>query len=168
MNTAQGNTVFHPFPPVYNAASRVLILGSFPSVASRAQAFYYGHPQNRFWRLLAALLELPLPCSIEEKKELLLQNHIALYDAINSCNIVNSADATIHAAVPTNLDTIFAAADIRAVFANGAAAYRVCTKQIGIPAIKLPSTSSANARFTFEDLVAAWKPLCAYLSGDNS
>lgn len=163
MTTAHEPIIMHPFDPIYNAESRILILGSFPSVASRAQAFYYSHPQNRFWRLLAALCGVPQPSSIEEKKELLLRHHIALYDAISSCSIVNSADSSIQQAVPANLDAIFRTADIRAVFANGGAAYTVCTKKIGIPAIQLPSTSSANARFQFEDLLAAWKIICAYL-----
>jgi len=156
-------TISHPFPPIYNSESRILILGSFPSVASRTQAFYYGHPRNRFWPLLAALLNEPEPYTIEEKKQLLLNHRIALYDAVSSCAVDNSADASIHAVVPADLSGIFQTAAIQAVFANGNKAHEVCTKQIGISAVKLPSTSPANARFRFDDLLAAWKAIRAYL-----
>lgn len=156
-------TIIHPFPPIYNSESRILILGSFPSTASRAREFYYGHPRNRFWPLLAALLNEPEPYTIEEKKQLLLNHRIALYDAVSSCAVDNSADASIHAVVPADLSGIFQTAAIQAVFANGNKAHEVCTKQIGIPAVKLPSTSPANARFRFDDLLAAWKAIRAYL-----
>lgn len=156
-------TIIHPFPPIYNSESRILILGSFPSTASRARAFYYGHPRNRFWPLLAALLNEPEPYTIEEKKQLLLNHRIALYDAVSSCAVDNSADASIHAVVPADLSGIFQTAAIQAVFANGNKAHEVCTKQIGISAVKLPSTSPANARFRFDDLLAAWKAIRAYL-----
>lgn len=156
-------TIIHPFPPIYNSESRILILGSFPSTASRAREFYYGHPRNRFWPLLAALLNEPEPYTIEEKKQLLLNHRIALYDAVSSCAIDNSADASIHAVVPADLSGIFQTAAIQAVFANGNKAHEVCTKQIGIPAVKLPSTSPANARFRFDDLLAAWKAIRTYL-----
>lgn len=156
-------TIIHPFPPIYNSESRILILGSFPSTASRARAFYYGHPRNRFWPLLAALLNEPEPYTIEEKKQLLLNHRIALYDAVSSCAVDNSADASIHAVVPADLSGIFHTAAIQAVFANGNKAHEVCTKQIGISAVKLPSTSPANARFRFDDLLAAWKAIRAYL-----
>ena len=156
-------TISHPFPPIYNSESRILILGSFPSVVSRAQAFYYGHPRNRFWPLLATLLNVPEPYTIEEKKQLLLNHRIALYDAVSSCAVDNSADASIHSVVPADLSGIFQTAAIQAVFANGNKAHEVCTKQIGISAVKLPSTSPANARFRFDDLLAAWKAIRAYL-----
>ncbi len=156
-------TISHPFPPIYNSESRILILGSFPSVVSRAQAFYYGHPRNRFWPLLAALLDVPPPHTIEEKKLLLLQHRIALSDAVGSCTVTNSSDSSIHAVVPADLSSIFRTAAIQAVFANGNKAYTVCTKQIGIPAVQLPSTSPANARFRFDDLLVAWKVISAYL-----
>jgi len=155
--------LFHPFSPVYNAKSRILILGSFPSEASRAQAFYYGHPRNRFWPLLAAMLQVRLPHSVEEKKEMLLRHHIALYDAVTSCTIVHSEDARMKSIVPADLSGIFREADIQTVFANGSRAYEVCVKQIGIAAVKLPSTSAANARFRFEDLLSEWKRITAYL-----
>ena len=156
-------TIIHPFPPIYNSESRILILGSFPSTASRAREFYYGHPRNRFWPLLAALLNEPEPYTIEDKKQLLLNHRIALYDAVSSCAVDNSADASIHAVVPADLSGIFQTAAIQAVFANGNKAHEVCIKQIGISAVKLPSTSPANARFRFDDLLAAWKAIRAYL-----
>lgn len=155
--------LFHPFLPVYNAESRILILGSFPSVTSRAQEFYYGHPRNRFWPLLAALLKALEPQSIEDKKALLLQHHIALYDAVAACTTVNSEDARIRAVIPADLSGIFRTASIHAVFANGNKAYEICTKRIGIAAVKLPSTSPANARFRFNDLVSAWKHILPHL-----
>ena len=155
--------IVHPFSPVYNSESRILILGSFPSAASRAQEFYYGHPRNRFWPLLAAVLEVEEPHIIEEKKQMLLQHHIALYDAVTACTLSGSADASMQSIVPADLSEIFRAAPIRAVFANGNKAYEVCTKRIGITAIKLPSTSPANARFRFEDLLTSWKQIRRYL-----
>ncbi|QSH92911.1 DNA-deoxyinosine glycosylase [Treponema medium] len=151
--------IVHPFPPVYNSESRILILGSFPSAASRMQEFYYGHPRNRFWPLLAALLDEAEPHSIKEKREMLLSHHIALYDAVTACTITGSADASIQSIIPADLSSIFQEAPIQAVFANGTKAYEVCIKHIGISAIKLPSTSPANARFSFAELLAAWKQI---------
>ena len=155
--------IIHPFPPIYDAESRILILGSFPSVASRAQEFYYGHPRNRFWPILAALLDAPAPHAIEEKTQMLLRHHIALYDAVTACALTGSADASMHSIVPADLSDIFAKAPIQAVFANGNKAYEVCTTQIGISAVKLPSTSPANARYRFEDLLEAWKKILEHL-----
>ena len=155
--------IIHPFPPIYNSESRILILGSFPSVASRVQEFYYGHPRNRFWPLLAALLGEAVPHSIQEKKQMLLHHYIALYDAVTACTITGSADASMQSIIPADLSSIFKEAPIQAVFANGTKAYEVCIKQIGISAVKLPSTSPANARFGFEDILEAWKQLLEYL-----
>ena len=151
--------IVHPFPPVYNSESRILILGSFPSAASRVQEFYYGHPRNRFWPLLAALLEVKEPHTIEEKKKMLLHHHIALYDAVTACTLTGSADASIQSIVPADLSGILQESPIQAVFANGTKAYEVCTKRIGISAIKLPSTSPANARCSFAELLVAWKQI---------
>ncbi len=151
--------LIHPFPPIYNSDSQILILGSFPSVASRKQQFYYGHPSNRFWAILAELFKSKLPKTIEEKKEFLLQNKIALYDAVQSCSIVNSEDASMKEIVPAELDSILKNTNIKKIFANGNKAYEVCVKQIGIDAIKLPSTSAANARFRFDDLLFEWQKI---------
>ena len=120
--------ITHPFPPVYDGASRVLILGSFPSVKSREQRFFYGHPQNRFWKVLAAVFGCALPQTIEEKIAMLLANGVALWDVIASCEITGSSDASIRNAVPNDLSPIFAAADIRAVYCNGATSYNLYQK----------------------------------------
>lgn len=153
--------LIHPIAPVWDENSRVLILGSFPSVKSREEQFFYGHPQNRFWRVLSAVLNCPLPETVEEKRRMLLSHRIALWDVIASCEIEGSADASIANAVPNDLAPIFAAADIRAVYCNGGAAWALYQKHIlptlGRAAGKLPSTSPANARWTMEKLVEAWR-----------
>ena len=159
--------IHHPFPPLFDKNSKVLILGSFPSVRSREQMFFYGHPQNRFWRVLAEVLGEVCPLSIEEKREMLLRRHIALWDVIGSCDIVGSADSSIRNVLPNDLTAIFAAADIRAVFVNGKTALRYYEKYQyplhGREAICLPSTSPANAAFGIERLVAAWHEILLYL-----
>ena len=153
-------TLTHPFPPVFDAASRVLILGSFPSVKSRENAFFYGHPQNRFWRVLAAILGEPVPETVPEKTALLLRRHIALWDVAAACEVAGSSDASIRAVVPNDLSPIFRAAEIRAVFCNGGTAYAyyktLCRGPVAVAAAKLPSTSPANARWTLPMLAEAW------------
>ena len=153
----------HNIPPVYDARSRVLILGSFPSVRSRREAFFYAHPQNRFWPVLAALLDAPPPQTTEEKRVLVLSGGIALWDAVGACSIAGSSDASITDVVPNDLSVILNAADIRAVFCNGATAFRLyCRYQqplTGIPAVQLPSTSPANAAFSLARLTACWQPV---------
>lgn len=157
----------HPFPPLYNEESRILILGSFPSVKSREQQFFYGHKQNRFWKVTASVLSCPVPENIEEKRAMLLQHHIALWDVIGSCNIMGSSDASIQDAVPNDLSPIFERAQIRAVYANGAKSYEMYQKYIypknGRRIVKLPSTSPANAAFSLEKLVEEWKVIRQYL-----
>ena len=148
--------VSHPFAPVYDKNSRILILGSFPSVRSREENFYYGHPQNRFWKLLAKIYDEPIPQSIEEKKRFLLHHSIALWDVISSCEIENSSDQSIREAVVNDLQEIFENADIRAVFVNGKAAYKLYRKYHGKEVHCLPSTSPANAAWTIERLEKAW------------
>lgn len=154
--------VEHPFPPVVDANCRVLILGSFPSVRSREDGFFYGHPQNRFWPLLAAVYDEDTPASIPEKKAFLLQHHIALWDVIASCEIAGSADATVKDAVPVEIACVMNAAPIERVICNGALAgklYKRCLQPItGIEADVLPSTSPANAAWTLEKLIQAWAP----------
>ena len=113
------NTVTHPIPPVFDSASRILILGSFPSVKSREGHFFYHHPQNRFWKTLAGILAVPVPGSIDEKKEFLLSHHIALWDVIASCSIEGSSDSSIHDVVPNDLSRILSASSIQAIFCNG-------------------------------------------------
>ena len=151
----------HPFPAVYAPDSRILILGSFPSVKSREQRFFYGHPQNRFWRVLAALLGTDVPQSVEEKRAFLLEHCIALWDVIASCEIAGSSDASIRNAVPNDLSPILETASIRQVFTNGGTAHRLYRKYIypltGREDIVLPSTSPANAARSLGALVDAWK-----------
>lgn len=150
----------HPFPPLYDANSKILILGSFPSVKSREQLFFYGHPQNRFWRVVAQVYGAPVPQSIEEKRAFLLQNGIALWDVIASCSITGSSDASIKNVQPNDLAPILKGADIRRIFVNGKTAEKYYNQYIrprlGRAAICLPSTSPANAAWTVEKLVEAW------------
>ena len=153
--------VIHPIPPLYDAQSRVLILGSFPSVKSREAQFFYGHPQNRFWKVVAAVLDYPVPQTIPEKQAMLHANHIALWDVIASCDIEGSSDSSIKNAVPNDLTPILAVADIRQIYCNGATSHRLYQKYLapltGRDAVKLPSTSPANAMWQLERLVEAWK-----------
>lgn len=151
----------HPIPPVYDAHSTVLILGSFPSVKSRETGFFYGHAQNRFWRVTAAVFGCPVPATIPEKRAFLLGNRIALWDVLAACDIDGSADASIRDACPNDLAPILAAAPITRIFTNGAAADALYTRwqlpTVGIPAVRLPSTSPANAAWSLERLIDAWK-----------
>lgn len=151
----------HPIEPVYDAASEILILGSFPSVRSRRQMFFYGHPQNRFWRVIAAVYGRQEPQTIEEKREFLGKAHIALWDVIASCEITGSADSSIKQVVPNDLTPILAAANIRQIFVNGKTAEKYYNRYIrdtiGRQAVCLPSTSPANAAWSVERLTAEWK-----------
>ncbi len=150
----------HPIPPVWDAQSDTLILGSFPSVRSRACGFFYGHPQNRFWRVLAAVYGTPVPASTEEKIAFLHARHLALWDVIASCEITGSADSTIRAVVPNDLAPILTAAPIRRIIINGKTAdalyRRYLLPTIGREAICLPSTSPANARADLAALIESW------------
>lgn len=151
----------HPIPPLYNEASRILILGSFPSVKSREGLFFYHHPQNRFWKVLSSVLNEPLPSTIEEKRDMLLRRGIALWDVIGSCEIEGSEDSSIRDVIPNDLSPIFQAAQIHAVFCNGTASHnyyrRYTQKQTGMEAVKLPSTSPANAAWNLTRLAEAWQ-----------
>lgn len=153
--------VIHPFPALYDADSKILILGSLPSVKSREQNFFYGHPQNRFWKMLAAVLGEKIPETIEEKKELLHRNHIALWDTIYSCDIISSSDSSIKNVVPTDLNRILEESEVERIFCNGKASGNYYKKyqesRTGIEATVLPSTSPANAAFSLEKLIEIWK-----------
>ena len=155
--------LLHPIPPLFDAESRILILGSFPSVKSREARFFYGHPQNRFWRVTAAVFDAPLPQTIEEKQAFLHSHHIALWDVIASCEIVGSSDASIRNVVPNDLSLILSAAPIREIFVNGKTAYRYYERylqpKLGRPAGCLPSTSPANAAWDLARLIRAWSVL---------
>lgn len=148
--------VQHTFEPVYNSESRILIVGTMPSVQSRRQQFYYGNPRNRFYDVIAALLQCEKPQTIEQKKAMLLQGRIALYDVLESCDIKGSADSSIKNAKPHDFSPIFDTADIRSVYANGRAAYQYYQRFIGKDITPLPSTSPANASFSLPRLIAEW------------
>ena len=152
--------ITHPIPPFFDDASTVLILGSFPSVKSRENGFFYGHPQNRFWKVLAAVAEQPMPESIDEKKALLASQHIALWDVIASCDISGSADSSIRNAVPNDLSAILQTAPIVKIITNGKTADKLYQKYLapitGREAVCLPSTSPANAAWTLDKLIKTW------------
>ena len=165
-------TIVHPIPPLYDSASRILILGSFPSVKSREAQFFYGHPQNRFWKVVSEILGEPCPQTVPEKRSMLLRNRIAVWDVIRSCEIVGSSDASIKNAVPNDLTEILRAADIRAVFVNGGTAHRLyrelIEKNIGREAVRLPSTSPANAAWSVDRLVGSWSVIKEYLTEEET
>lgn len=164
-------TVTHEIQPVFDNRSRVLLLGTMPSPASREQGFYYGHPQNRFWRVLAAIFNEPTPRTIEEKRDMLLRHHIALWDVLASCEIEGASDASIRDAQPNDLARIFDAADIRAVFATGTKAGELYRKLVeptlGVPCTTLPSTSPANAKMKLDDLADAYGKALLPLLGET-
>ena len=160
--------IIHPFPALYDASSRILILGSFPSVKSREQCFFYGHPQNRFWRVMAGVLGCEVPKDIPEKKAMLLGHGVALWDSIARCRIEGSSDTSIEQVVPNDLRPIFAAAEIRQVFCNGKKSWEIYRRYteagIGRSAVCLPSTSPANASWSLDRLIDAWsEQLVPYL-----
>ncbi len=151
---------FHIIPPVFDERSKILILGSFPSVKSREGQFFYHHPQNRFWRVLSKVLAFPEPVAIDEKKNMLLLNSIALWDMAESCEIERSSDGSIREVVPSDLHIITNAAPISRIFTNGGAAHNLYTRfgrpMTGLDAARLPSTSPANAGYGFDRLVREW------------
>lgn len=150
----------HPFPPVFDNRSRILILGSYPSVKSRQEGFFYGHPQNRFWPMVAAIFAEPVPVSADEKKALLLRHGLALWDVIAACDITGSSDASIRNAVPVDIARITNCSPIKRVICNGATAGRLYHKHLlpvtGMEATVLPSTSPANATWRMPALVDVW------------
>lgn len=152
--------ITHPISPVYDKNSRILILGSFPSVKSREEMFFYGHPQNRFWRVIAAVFGCAVPETVEQKRELLLSNRIAVWDVVSSCEITGSSDSTIKNVVPNDLSVILNNADIKCIFVNGKTAEKYYNKYIrnivGREAVCLPSTSPANAAFSLDSLIEHW------------
>lgn len=157
----QNQRQIHPFPPLFDRNSEILILGSFPSVKSREQQFFYGHPQNRFWPLMAALTGEPLPRTVEEKRLLILTHGFALWDSIGSCTITGSSDSSIRDVTPNDLRIITAQAPIRKILCNGRASLncycRYIQPSLGREAVLLPSTSPANAAWSLERLTEAWR-----------
>lgn len=150
----------HFLGPVYNKKSKILILGTFPSDKSRESGFFYGHPQNRFWRVIAAVFECETPNNIEEKRHMLLQNGIALWDVIESCEIVGSSDSSIRNVVPANVGQVLNACEIKKIYANGKTAEKLYRRyhqdKIGRKITALPSTSPANAVYSLEKLINVW------------
>ena len=156
----------HSIPPVYDEASEILILGSFPSVKSREQGFFYGHPQNRFWRVTAAVFDDEVPMTVPERRAFLLRHGVALWDVIAACEITGSSDASIRSPEINELGPILEAAPIRAIFVNGQTAaklYRRYAQPLtGRPAYPLPSTSPANAAWSLERLIDAWRAITTF------
>ena len=153
--------IVHSFEPVYDKASEILILGTLPSVKSRENNFYYGHKQNRFWKVLATLLKEPVPDTIEEKKAMLLVHRIALWDVIQSCDIKGSSDSSIKNVQPTDIGMILEKKNVTQIYANGNKAGQLYKRYqfpvTGIEATVLPSTSPANAAWSFDRLCEAWR-----------
>lgn len=154
------NSVVHNIDPVYNENSKILILGSFPSVKSREQEFFYGHPQNRFWKVIAKIFNCDTPITINDKKNILLNNKISVWDVIKSCEINGSSDSSIKNVIPNDLSEILNKSNIKTIFVNGKTAGKLYVKyleeQTGIKAICLPSTSPANAIWSLESLYDKW------------
>ena len=164
--------VIHPIEPIYDSNSRILILGSFPSVRSREEGFFYGHPQNRFWKVMAAVFEDDLPVSIPEKRDFLIKNRVALWDVIESCEITGSSDASIKNVKVNDLSRILDSADIKGICVNGKTAekmFRLYTapslKGPEKTAVVLPSTSPANAAWSLERLTKEWRRLILSIYG---
>lgn len=154
-------TVFHTIPPLYDSHSRVLLLGSIPSPKSREVGFFYGHPQNRFWRVLTAVLGEEVPQTIEEKRAMCLKHHVALWDTIARCDIAGASDTSIRNAVPNDIGKLVRESEITRIFATGgksADLYRkLIEPQLHIPITQLPSTSPANAAWSLERLIEAYR-----------
>ncbi len=157
----------HPIPPTWDQTSRILILGSFPSVKSREMAYFYGHPQNRFWRVLSLLFDEPFPETVEERCSLLLRHRIAAWDVIASCTITGSADSSIRDVVVNDLSPILTGAPIRQIYVNGKKADALYRKyllpQVGREAVCLPSTSPANAAWSLDRLLSVWQQILTCL-----
>ena len=152
--------VTHGFPPFYSESSKLLILGSFPSVKSREDGFFYGHPQNRFWKMLAAVYGEALPTDITQKKALLERHNIALYDVIYSCDIVGSSDSSIKNVIPANLSEVIGNSQVARIILNGKTAEKFFRKyqdsSLFDMAAVMPSTSPANAVFSLQRLIEVW------------
>ena len=152
--------VTHEFPPLFDDNCKILILGSIPSPKSREQAFYYGHPQNRFWRVLAAVFEENIPQTVDQKRFFALSHHIALWDALEECDICGASDSSVKNPIATDIPWLLQKAPIHHIYATGTAAYTYYQKlnfpRTGIEAVRLPSTSPANCAITFDHLVEAY------------
>ena len=153
----------HNIPPLFSKESRVLILGSFPSVKSREAQFFYGHPQNRFWQVISHIFGFPIPQTVEQKNELILKNNLALWDVIQSCEICGSSDSSIKCVVPNDISYILKNSKVERIYLNGKTAERYFKKHIAssvdVPFCTLPSTSAANAAYSLQKLVSEWEKI---------
>lgn len=153
----------HPIPPLFDENSKILILGSFPSVKSRECVFFYGHPQNRFWKVMAFIFNEEVPNTIDEKRSMLLRNEVALWDVIASCDITGSSDSSIKNVVPNDVKSIIKSSNVQKIYVNGKKAKslydKFLEKELGMSAVCLPSTSPANASWNLERLQNEWKRL---------
>lgn len=151
----------HNIPPLYDKNSKILILGSFPSVKSREGQFFYHHPQNRYWKVMAAVFDCKIPVTIEEKKAMILSHQTAMWDVISSCEISGSSDSSIRNVIPNDIGKLLQETEIEKIYTNGGTAHKYyqkyIRKQIGWDDIMLPSTSPANAAWSLERLIAEWK-----------
>ena len=161
MRTQNYQHITHEFEPIFDERSRVLILGTLPSVKSREGQFYYHHPQNRFWKVLAKICKTEPPATIAEKKAMLLEHGIAIWDVVQSCDIIGSSDSSIKNVTPADLSVILRQASVKTIFLNGGKAWdlyqKYCAGMTELPAVKLPSTSPANAAWSLEKLVTVWE-----------
>jgi len=161
MDTKDYKHITHEFEPIFDEQSRILILGTLPSVKSREGQFYYHHPQNRFWKVLAQICKTQPPETIAEKKAMLLSNGIAIWDVVQSCDIIGSSDSSIKNVTPADLSVVLEKAPVKTIFLNGGKAWELyqkyCKEMTELPAVKLPSTSPANAAWSLEKLVTVWK-----------
>lgn len=155
--------VEHELPPLYWNNSKILLLGSIPSPASRKAKFYYGHPQNRFWIVLSQVLSEPAPQTVEQKKSMLKKHRIALWDVLESCTIIGASDTSIKNVVVNNISDLIKKSKVSKIFCTGTVAYKLyqkyCAKNVGIDAKKLPSTSPANCAINIKNLVAAYSEI---------
>lgn len=153
----------HPFAPVWDAQCRVLVLGSFPSVRSREVGFYYGHPQNRFWRVMERLFDQPVPPEPDGRRAYILSHGVALWDVLAACDITGSSDASIRRAVPNDIPALLARGGVERIFCNGQRAYALYMRYLdaacNLPVKALPSTSAANAAWSLERLTDAWRTI---------
>ena len=163
----EARKIVHPLAPVYDADSKILVLGTMPSPKSREAGFYYSHPRNRFWPVLAALFGEEAPKTNEEKRSLLLRHRIAAWDVIASCEITGASDTSIRNAVPNPIEELIVKTKIKAVYTTGQKAYQLyqkrCYPKTGIEAVPLPSTSPANAAMSLEKLIEAYRVILEYL-----
>ena len=155
--------IVHPIPPTFDADSEILILGSFPSARSREMGFYYGHPRNRFWTVMAALYGEDVPVGVDARRSFLLRNRVAAWDVIGSCTIAGSSDSSIRDVTANDLRPILSGSRVQRIFVNGKTAAKMYRRYaqpvIGIDAVCLPSTSPANASYSLERLISEWKAI---------